>query len=118
MFNRLKVTWSCAAIAVAASLTCGNTASAQEETIKIAAPFGLTGPVGPFAEPYVPALELAIKYINDNGAIKINGECWVLPDGTDSGHRVDLTSHQIAKLMLIGLPNLLHSPKFKIRRPL
>ena len=73
MFNRLKVTWSCAAIAVAASLTFGNTASAQEETIKIAAPFGLTGPVGPFAEPYVPALELAIKYINDNGGIKSLG---------------------------------------------
>jgi branched-chain amino acid transport system substrate-binding protein len=43
------------------------------ESIKIAAPFGLTGPVGPFAEPHVPALELAIKKINETGGIKSLG---------------------------------------------
>lgn len=58
--------------AMAISLALGMPASAQE-TIKIAAPFGLTGAVGPFAKPYVPALELAIKYINDNGGIKSLG---------------------------------------------
>lgn len=49
------------------------TPAVAQETVKIAAPFGLTGAVGPFAKPYVPALELAIKYINDAGGIKSMG---------------------------------------------
>lgn len=50
-----------------------NASGGDVESIKIAAPFGLTGPVGPFAEPHVPALELAIKKINEAGGIKALG---------------------------------------------
>lgn len=72
MFNGVKGTCALLATTVAASLILGLPAWSQD-TIKIAAPFGMTGPVGPFAKPYVPALELAIKYINDNGGIKALG---------------------------------------------
>lgn len=73
MFNGLKGKCALFAATVAASLVLAQPASAQVETIKIAAPFGMTGAVGPFAKPYVPALELAIKFINDNGGIKSLG---------------------------------------------
>lgn len=72
MFKRVLKNWS-GAMAIAATILAGAPASAQVKTIKIAAPFGLTGPEGPFAKPYIPALELAIKYINDNGGIKSLG---------------------------------------------
>lgn len=68
MFNGLKGKSALLASTVVAGLILGQPASAQVESVKIAAPFGMTGAVGPFAKPYVPALELAIKYINDNGA--------------------------------------------------
>lgn len=73
MLNRLRMKRPLAAVTVAASLLLGQATAGAVEPIKIAAPFGLTGPVGPFAKPYVAALELAIKFINDNGGIKSMG---------------------------------------------
>jgi branched-chain amino acid transport system substrate-binding protein len=71
MFNRLKMFSSLAAVTVAVGLLLGQAQAA--DPIKIAAPFGLSGPEGPFAKPYVAALELAVKFINDNGGIKSMG---------------------------------------------
>lgn len=73
MLNRVSNTWRWAAIVAAAGLALCAPASAQVRSVKIAAPFGLTGPEGPFAKPYISGLELAIKYINDNGGIKSMG---------------------------------------------
>lgn len=65
--------WYWAALGVAASLALCAPASAQVKPVRIAAPFGLTGPEGPFAKPFISGLELAIKYINDNGGIRSLG---------------------------------------------
>ena len=72
MFEQISM-WRLAVVAVAAGLALCAPASAQVKSVKIAAPFGLTGPEGPFAKPYISALELAVKYINDNGGIKSLG---------------------------------------------
>lgn len=67
-------TGSVAATDVAAGAeTTSATDPPDVDSIKIAAPFGLTGPVGPFAEPYIPALELAIDKINEAGGIESLG---------------------------------------------
>ena len=73
MFKRVSKKWRRLATAVATSLALCAPAAAQVKSIKIAAPFGLTGPEGPFAKPYISGLELAIKYINDNGGIRSLG---------------------------------------------
>jgi branched-chain amino acid transport system substrate-binding protein len=62
-----------AAMAIAAGVALCSGASAQVKSVKIAAPFGLTGPEGPFAKPYISGLELAVKFVNDNGGIKSLG---------------------------------------------
>lgn len=48
-------------------------AAGDVETVKIAAPFGLTGAVGPFSVPYVNALELAVEEVNSAGGIESLG---------------------------------------------
>lgn len=73
MFKQVSKKWRWVAAVVAAGLALATPASAQVKTVKIAAPFGLTGPEGPFAKPYISALELAIKYVNDSGGIKSMG---------------------------------------------
>lgn len=73
MLKRFLMRSNWVATTVAASLVICSPAWAEVKSVKIAAPFGLTGPVGPFAKPYVAALELAIKFINDNGGIRSLG---------------------------------------------
>ena len=65
--------WHSAALTLATGLALCSPISAQVKPVRIAAPFGLTGPEGPFAKPYISALELAVKYINDNGGIRSLG---------------------------------------------
>ena len=73
MLKALSTKWRRAAWVVTAGLALCAPALAQVKSVKIAAPFGLTGPEGPFAKPYISGLELAVKYINDNGGIKSMG---------------------------------------------
>lgn len=47
----------------------GDAEGESAETIKIAAPLGLTGPVAGFANPYLNAMQLAVDTINEGGGI-------------------------------------------------